>query len=99
MPKVVGLEIQMVIGRTTFWSKAASQKGFTTQLLSSTRIVLKIKASKVRLIFIYTILSSLLHLLISNCFQMALIQVYQLPFESEVCGIKWWHFYNKIINK
>ena len=30
---------------------------------------------------------------------MVLIQVSQMSFESEVCGVKWRHFYNKIANK
>ena len=30
---------------------------------------------------------------------MALIQVSQISFESEVCGVKWRHFYEKIINR
>ena len=30
---------------------------------------------------------------------MALILVSQISFESEVCGIKWQHFYHKIANK
>ena len=30
---------------------------------------------------------------------MALIQVSQILFETEVCGVKWQHFYNKIVNK
>ena len=30
---------------------------------------------------------------------MALIQVSQISFESEVCGVKWQHFYDKVVNK
>ena len=30
---------------------------------------------------------------------MALIHVSQISFESKICGVKWRHFYNKIINE
>ena len=29
---------------------------------------------------------------------MTLIQVSQIPFKSKVCGVKWWHFYKKVVN-
>ena len=31
--------------------------------------------------------------------RMAFIRIFQISFESEVCGVKWRHFYNKIVNK
>ena len=30
---------------------------------------------------------------------MVLTQDSQISFEREVCEIKWWHFYNKAVNK
>ena len=30
---------------------------------------------------------------------MTSIQVSQISFESEICGVKWRHFYDKIVNK
>ena len=30
---------------------------------------------------------------------MAIIQVSQISFENEVCGEKWRHFYNKVVNR
>ena len=35
----------------------------------------------------------------SRWFPMGPIQVSQIPFESEACGVKWQHFYNEIVNK
>ena len=29
---------------------------------------------------------------------MVLTQISQILFESEVCGVKWQHFHNKIVN-
>ena len=29
---------------------------------------------------------------------MTLVQVFQILFESEACGVKWRHFYNKVAN-
>ena len=30
---------------------------------------------------------------------MVLIRVSQISSENEVCGVKWWHFYNKVVDK
>ena len=30
---------------------------------------------------------------------MALIRVTEISFEMEMCGVKWQHFYDKIVNK
>ena len=35
----------------------------------------------------------------SSCLTMALIHVFQILFENKVCGVKYQHFYNKIVNK
>ena len=51
---------------------------------------------------IYRILQMKLGLFNPNCPQlcaMAFIQVSQISFESEVCGVKWRHFYDKIVYK
>ena len=30
---------------------------------------------------------------------MALTQISQISSESEVCGVKWWHVYSKIVDE